>query len=513
MTDDDRETVHPPFLEIRGLSKRFGAIQALDAVSLEIGAGEVHGLVGANGAGKSTLIRVLAGVHTPDSGSILLDGSPVSIRRPADAGLLGLNFIHQELNLVPNLTALQNLTLGIAKPKRGGLFINWKAVEREVEPVMARLNMRFSLHSLVKELSIADRWLLSISRALLRSARLIAMDEPTASLSEEEAHRLFELIGELAASGVTILYVSHRLQEIIELCDRVTVFRDGRRVSSLAKNELSQQRLVQEIVGQGFEPSAVRIDGARTAAAPLLEVRNLRRRPAVRDVSFTVHEGEVLGLAGLVGAGRTEVARIIFGADRPESGEIYLDGTRLDSRTPYAAVKKGIALVPEERRSQGLILTQSTTLNVNLSSLQALRLAPAVPLISNRRGRQRAAEQITRLDIKTSSPGAPVRQLSGGNQQKVVLAKWLVRGARVVIMDEPTRGVDVSARAEIYRIIRRLAAEGKGIIVISSEFEEFSFCCDRVLVMAEGRITGSITGPEISENRILELCYGSEYSA
>jgi ABC-type sugar transport system ATPase subunit len=510
---DEVDAPSSPFLEVRGLSKHFGAIQALDRVSLEVNAGEVHGLVGANGAGKSTLIRALAGVQPPDSGSILLDGSPVSIRKPADAAALGLNFIHQELNLVPNMTALQNLTLGGVKRKRAGLFIGWKAVEQEVKPVVARLNMNFSLRSMVTDLSTADRWLLSIGKALLREARLIAMDEPTASLSEEEARRLFELIAELARSGVAILYVSHRLHEITELCDRVTVFRDGRRVCSLARAELTHRRLVREIVGEELESGAAITPQALTAASSLLEVRHLARRPAVRDVSFTVHKGEVLGLAGLVGAGRTEVARLIFGADRPESGDIYLEGVRLKSLTPHRAVKSGIALVPEERRSQGLVLLQSTTLNINLTSLQALRLAPMVPLISKQRARERAKEQVSSLAIKISSTEAPVRQLSGGNQQKVVVAKWLVRDARVVILDEPTRGVDVSARAEIYRIIRRLAAEGRGVIVISSEFEEFAFCCDRVLVMVEGRIAGSLTGSGISENRILELSYGMESPA
>ena len=502
-----------PIVEVRNLSKRFGAVKALTDVSLQVRAGEVCGLVGANGAGKSTLIRVLAGAHQPDSGTILIDGSSVSIRDPAHATELGLNFIHQELSLVPKMTALQNLTLGLKKPSHAGAFIDWRATEREVAPVAERLNMGFRLSTKVQQLSIADQWLVAIGRALLRRARVIAMDEATASLSDDETQRLFRLIRELADSGVAILYVTHRLHEVTELCDTVTVFRDGRSVRSLRRSEVSRPVLVQEIIGRrlettGYEP---RIETSNDKA--LLEVKHLVRRPSVRDVSFSVHAGEVLGLAGLVGAGRTEVARLIFGADRAESGEIWLDGERLDSLTPPRAVDKGIALVPEERRTQGLILSESVMLNVNLSSLQALRLAPRSPFISKKRGRERAHTQVNNLGIKTPGVNTRVSQLSGGNQQKVVIAKWLVRAVKILILDEPTRGVDVSTRAEMYLTIRRLAAEGRGVLMISSEFDEFALCCDRVLVMAEGRIVGSLTGAEITENRILELSYGSSVSS
>jgi ribose transport system ATP-binding protein len=373
--------------------------------------------------------------------------------------------------------------------------------------------MGFRLSTKVQQLSIADQWLVAIGRALLRQARVIAMDEATASLSDDESQRLFRLIRELADSGVAILYVTHRLHEVTELCDTVTVFRDGCSVRSLRRSEVNRPVLVQEIIGRrlettGYEP---RIETSQDKA--LLDVKHLVRRPSVRDVSFSVYAGEVLGLAGLVGAGRTEVARLIFGADRAESGEIWLDGERLDSLTPPRAVDKGIALVPEERRTQGLILSESVMLNVNLSSLQALRLAPRSPFISKKRGRERAQAQVTNLGIKTPGVNTRVSQLSGGNQQKVVIAKWLVRAVKILILDEPTRGVDVSTRAEMYLTIRRLAAEGRGVLMISSEFDEFALCCDRVLVMAEGRIVGSLTGTEITENRILELSYGSSVSS
>jgi ribose transport system ATP-binding protein len=497
-----------PLLEVRHLSKRFGAIQALDNVNLRAGSGEVHGLLGANGAGKSTLIRLLAGVYPPDSGTILIDGNPVSIRSPVDATALGLNFIHQELNLVPKLTVLQNLTLGLPKVKYAHVFVNWRAMEQQVAWVVNRLRMRFSLRAEAGELSVADRWLVAIGKALLRKPRLICMDEPTASLSDNESQRLFTIVRELSSSGVTVLYVTHRLQEVLDLCSRATVFRDGKVVRSLTRAEMTRDVLIRAIVGADLAAPLTPVPPSTRDLAPVLEVRNLARRPAVRDVSFAVYPGEVIGLAGLVGAGRTEVARLIFGADRLDSGEIWLDGSRLPPLTPRRAVNRGIALVPEERRSQGLVLSESLVLNVNMASLEMLRRFPYAPAISKPRGRERTRKQIRALDIKAPSMNSRVSQLSGGNQQKVVVSKWLVRESRLLVLDEPTRGVDVSARAGIYQIIRRLAREGKAVIVISSDFDEFQLCCDRVLVMAEGRIVGSVEGHQISETRLMELSYG-----
>jgi ribose transport system ATP-binding protein len=497
--------VSVPFLRVRGLAKHFGGVQALKGVDLDVFQGQVHGLVGANGAGKSTLIRILAGVHAPDMGTISIDGKPVEIADPLQARQLGLSFIHQELNLVPKFNALQNMTLGLPKATRAGL-IDWKAVKREVEGAAVRVGINFPLDVPVETLSVAEQWLISIGRALVHKARLIAMDEPTASLSAEESSRLFQIIRELSADGIAILYVSHRLDEILELCDRVTVFKDGSRVMTANRQAVTKDALVRAIVGG--EVSAVPEISSHTTSSPVvLDVRGLSRGSVVRQAFFQLHAGEVLGLAGLVGAGRTELARLIFGADNPDSGEVWLDGKPWRCRSPYDAVRHGIAFVPEERRSQGLVLDKSVAFNINLTSLRPLRLLNWFPMISLGRGASRAKSIVERLQVKTPSVDTPIHELSGGNQQKVVIGKWLTRHVRVLMLDEPSRGVDVGARGEIHKIIKELADSGTGIIVISSEAEELPGLCDRVLVMVEGRIAGELTGSEITKEAILRLSY------
>ncbi len=496
----------PPFLEVVQLSKRFANVRALRDVTMAVRCGEVHGLVGANGAGKSTLVRILAGVHQPDAGQIAIDGDVVVIRDPSHSADLGLNFIHQELNLVPKLTALQNLTLGLEKKRRFGV-IDWRGTARAVKHAVDRLKIDFDLNTPVEELSVADQWLISMARALVRNARLIAMDEPTASLSDEESQRLFRIIRDLAAGGVAILYVSHRLDEITTLCDRVTVFRDGGLVLTMERAEVKKDELVRQIVGRQLESTTIDHSATAPRGRELLRVESLRKPPMVHDVSFAVHENEVLGVAGLVGSGRTEMARLIFGADRMHSGSVYFDGKHVPKPTTDRSVAMGLAFVPEERRSQGLVLAESVNFNSNLATLQATRARSRLPLVSRRKARARALSVVKDLDVRPASVDSSVHALSGGNQQKVVLGKWLLLEPRVMILDEPTRGVDVGARADIYRIIRNMAASGRGVVVISSDFEEFHLCCDRVLVMVEGRIVGELTGDDINEERILELSY------
>ena len=497
-----------PILEVVGIDKRFGSIHALQDVSLSIRSGEIHGLVGANGAGKSTLIRILAGVESPDRGEIRLDGQPVTIPTPQKAAEFGLAFIHQELNLVPAFTGFQNMALGLVFRNRAGL-IDWKKLRSETARAAKRLNITFPLDVPVEQLTVADRWLISIGKALVRNARLIAMDEPTGSLSLDESERVFSIARDLCSSGIAVLYVSHRLGEIEALCDRVTVFKDGAKVADLEKGSISRPALVRAIVGG--DVVAVSAGTRRIAAdAPVvLELEDLRKRPAVHGVSLRLHKGEVLGLAGLVGSGRTETARLIFGADAADSGKMFLDGQNFAPRGTWEAAKRGVGLVPEERRTEGLVLTESLQFNVNMASWGNLRRSSRLPLIDHRASKAQALKAVDALKIKATSTSQIVGRLSGGNQQKVVMGKWLVRRPQVLILDEPSRGVDVASRAEIYRHIRNLAADGVGVIVISSEFAELS-ACDRVLVMSEGRIVDELVGEAIGEQPILQSCYAHQ---
>jgi ABC-type sugar transport system ATPase subunit len=496
----------PPFVAVNGIAKDYGGVQALKGVSLAVHPGEVHGLVGANGAGKSTLIRVLAGLTQPDAGTITIDGRRVSVETPHRAAEFGMSFIHQELAFVPGMTVLQNIMLGLPKRQRFGM-VDWPAIARDIAPVAARVGVTAPLNANVKGLSTAENWLINITRALVRKSRLIVMDEPTAALSASESEKLFAIIRDLSASGVAVLYVSHRLDEILDLCGRVTVFRDGRSVAELAGPALTRQALVDGIVG-GVVETARKAAGTGVAGPAVLEVSDLVRDPKVRGVSFGLRRGEVLGIGGLVGAGRTELARLLFGADRPDSGVMTLDGRRFAPKSPAQAVKAGLGLVPEERRSEGLVLTKSVAFNLSLANLQAIVTSPALPLISGRRRQAQALASIRDLAIKTPGPEIPVGKLSGGNQQKVVIGRWLQSAPKVLILDEPTRGVDVGARAEIHRLIRELAAKGMAVLVISSEPDELPDLCDRVLVMNEGRIVGALEGAALTRNAIIAASYG-----
>ena len=495
------------WMEIRGLTKSFAGELALDDADLDIARGEVHGLVGANGAGKSTLIRCLAGVTLADRGRIAIDGAELRQGSPQASEQAGLAFIHQELNLVPHFSALQNMLLGVRKVTRFGL-IDWKRSSTRARVAAERVGFHFPLETPVSELSVAERWLVMIGKALTRDAALIAMDEPTASLSGPESEKLFSIIRDLARDGVAILYVSHRLEEVLDLCDRITVLRDGRIVGQALRGHLDKKGLVRAIIGHDIRAPEDRDRfTADKTGKPIFSVRDVAWRSAVKGVSFDVFQGEVLALGGLIGAGRTELAQLAAGVRRPDAGHFELHGQRLDLAGEAAAVEAGIALVPEERRSQGLMLQHTVAANINIASLANLRTFPGLPFLSTGKGRRQAEGLVKRLGIKTPGIDAKIASLSGGNQQKALIARWLSTGIRLLILDEPSRGVDVGAREEIHGTIRALARSGVGIILISSDVEELALLADRVLVMREGRLTGELTGRDITEARIIELSY------
>ena len=492
-----------PFLEMRGISKRFPGVLALDSVSLQVGRGEVVALVGENGAGKSTLMRILDGVHQPDTGEIRIDGRPVQIRNVQDAIRLGIAFIHQELNTLDNLDVAANVFLGREPVNALGL-INAKKIHENTEPYLKRLGLQVSTRTPLSELSLAQQQMVEIAKALSLNARLIIMDEPTSSLTLTETNRLLQLVCELSGQGVSVIYISHRLGEIDECADRVVVLRDGKNAGELSHAEASHDKLVGLMVGREVKSFYA---GRQVATnTGVFKARNLRSpRFPQQVVSFDAGRGEILGFAGLVGAGRSEMARVIVGLDACPEKQLSLDEQPLKVRTPRDAIDHGIYLVPEDRRAEGLVVGMTVRENITLPSLG--RIA-RMGLIQRKREREIAARQVESLRVKTASLETPVLTLSGGNQQKVALAKWLAMGPRVMILDEPTRGIDVGAKTEIYQLMRSLASQGAVLLMISSDMEEILHVSDRVAVMHEGRISGVLERPDCTEENIMQLAVG-----
>jgi ABC-type sugar transport system ATPase subunit len=499
-----------PILEAENIDKRFPGVHALDNVSLTITPGEVHAVVGENGAGKSTLMKILAGAYGPDRGTIRIDGEAVTIENPRAAQDLGIITIYQELSLVDALSVGENVFLGDLPTRSGGSWrVDWPTVWSRAAELLERVGLRIRPQTRVRDLSVAQKQMVEIARALARNVRVLILDEPTSSLTERETEKLFEIISQLRNRGVGIIYISHRLGEVFRIAQQVTVLRDGIVVGSLPVRDASEDLLVRMMVGRDL---ARLFTEARASDAPVrLEVRGLSRRGVLHDVSLSLRGGEIVGLAGLVGAGRTELARCLFGADSISEGEILLDGAKVDIRSPGHAVDLGVALVPEDRKLQALILGMGVRENLSLPVLDRLG-SPFVP--SRRRERALASDYIRSLTIRTPHMEQRVSALSGGNQQKVVIARWLATKPKVLILDEPTRGIDVGAKAEVHALIARLAEQGVAILMISSELPEILGMSHRILVMRGGRIVAEIPRQDATEESIMAAATGqADHSA
>jgi ribose transport system ATP-binding protein len=492
-------------IEIVDISKTYPGVVALDGVSLDVAPGEVVGLVGENGAGKSTLMKILGGVVAPTRGSIIVDGTSYDRLTVRNSMAAGIAFVHQELNLFDNLNVAANIFIGREPRRRGS---RWLIAERRMKemaaPLLEQLGAEFSADTPLARLSLAERQLVEIAKALSLNARLIIMDEPTSSLTVSETERLLKTIRRLRARGVSIIFISHRLSEVQEIADRVVVLRDGKRVAELHGEEIRPDRMIRHMIGRELK-TLYRPPRGKPGAV-VLEVKSLRTRhwPG-QEVSLSLRRGEIVGLAGLVGSGRTELARTLFGLDKPVAGAIAIDGKQVTIPSPRQAVRQGIYLVPEDRKRSGLVLEFPILDNITLASLPAFSRLGLPDRSSERAAAQRQKEA---LEIRTPDVDAEVRTLSGGNQQKVVLGKWLSMAPRLLIFDEPTRGIDVGAKSEIYQLMRNLSDEGVGILMISSDMEEVIGVSDRVAVMHEGRIAGELSRDQVSEPAIMALAVG-----
>ena len=488
-----------PILRMSHISKSFLGVQALSNVQLELRRGEIHALMGENGAGKSTLMKILAGVYHPDSGTIEIDGHPVTIDTPGKAKALGISIIHQELQLAPNLSVAENIFLG-REPRFAGSWLDRRTMNRATQQLLDQVGATFPPTTLVSTLSLAQQQLVEIAKALSEHARMLVMDEPSASLSEREAQKLFEIIRFLRNQGNAIIYISHRMSEVYELADRVTVLRDGQYVGTLVGDAINADELIRRMVGRSLQDLYTHDVTPGGNGTVVLEAKNLLGRQGSNPVSLSLRRGEIVGLAGLIGAGRTELARLLFGVDHSRSGEIIMNGRSITINHPIDAIRAGIGFVPESRKEQGLFLQMAIQENITINAMPRLSVAG---LLNRPRLRSVAQKQVESLNIRLASLDQSVINLSGGNQQKVVLARWLTLNPDVLLLDEPTRGVDVGAKAEIYRIMSQLAQAGVAILMISSELTEILGMSDRILVMHEGDIVAELPGRTTTQEEIM----------
>lgn len=486
---------------MEGIEKSFPGVHALSQCQFDLRAGEVHALVGENGAGKSTLMKILTGIYKKDAGRIVYKGQEVDIPNPRAAQLLGISIIHQELNLMPHLTVAQNIFIGREPRRKVPFVLDEKRINEQTEQLFSQLHLKLDPRTKVADLTVAKQQMVEIAKALSFNSDVLIMDEPTAALTEGEIEELFNTIRRLRSNGVGIIHISHRLEELKQISDRVTVMRDGRYINTVKTQEATIDQIINLMVGRVIYEATPEIPEKPSSDA-VLEVRKLKRGKVIRDVSFTLKRGEILGIAGLMGAGRTEVARAIFGADPIDSGEIYINGNRASIRSPRDAVQCGIGYLSEDRKAFGLTTDMDVETNIVLATFS--RFLNMVGWVDSSKISKTAGHYVEALSIKTPSLTQKVQFLSGGNQQKVVIGKWLTADTNILIFDEPTRGIDVGAKSEIYRLLNDLAQQGKSIIMISSELPEILRMSHRIIVMCEGRITGELTGPEATQEKIMK---------
>ncbi len=488
---------HRNILEMRGISKSFPGVQALKKVNFCVLQGEVHCLIGANGAGKSTLMKILSGAYAKDEGEILFAGQPVNIANPVDSRKLGISVIYQELSLAANLSAAENIFLGKHLKKAGGI-IDWRAINRRAQQLIDDMGTNLDVRQPVSVLSMGQRQIVELAKALASDARLVVMDEPSATLSGEEFETLLKVIKDLKAKGITVIYISHRLEELFRVGDRVTVLRDGAYVGTRMLSEIKQDDLVEMIIGHPLSKQERKI--SEISGEKMLTVDDVSTAK-LRSISLAVHQGEILGLYGLVGSGRTELLRVIYGVDKPASGRITVNGKPVRLRSPVDSLKLGIGMVPENRKTQGLVMDLPVWENAAITSLKSFT---KLGTIRYRWLFKAVQEQVSKLRIATPSIKTSVKNLSGGNQQKVVVAKSLIKKSNLLLFDEPTQGIDIGAKEEIYGIIKEVAGEGFGVLVASSELSELMRICDRILVMFNGELSGQFTRDSYEEDAILQ---------
>jgi ABC-type sugar transport system ATPase subunit len=488
-------------LSVKNIIKEYPGVKALDKVSMDFSSGEIHAIMGENGAGKSTLIKIIAGAEIPDEGIIVIDGQSYDRMHTRIAKNLGIAIIYQELMMVPELSAAENVFLGSLLGNMG--IVNFRAMQDKAAELFTDLDIKIDPQVKVKDLTVAYQQMIEIARALSRNAKILIMDEPSAALTEEEVEAMLNLVLRLKEQGVTVLYISHRLDEVFRIADRISILRDGSYITTLETGKTNREELIRHMVGRSLDAAFPVREGRPEETA--LEIRNFSGN-GVRDISFSVRRGEILGMGGLVGAGRTELAQLIFGAVPMESGELFLKGKKVVIRSPHDAVRNRMALIPEDRKRHGLLLEMNVLDNISLPLLQKMSKAL---FVKYGKVNKMAMDQKDSLAIKTPTLAQTVKNLSGGNQQKVVLAKWLAAQCDYLIFDEPTRGIDVGAKQEIYKLLNQLAAEGKCIIMISSEMEELIGISDRIIVLCEGRMTGELQKSEFSQSAILKLASGA----